>query len=526
MRRTLYTTGLAALLAGTVLTVPALAQDRISLLVNTVQIFGTVDPAKISDYTEYMAAVNLYEALTTVSPDGAIIPALAESWTVSDDNLVYTFNLRTDATFQDGTSVQASDVVYTLQRLIAINQGPSYLFADLVDPDNVVSLDESTVEITLNEVYAPFLASTPLILVVNEDLARAEGGDDEWAEAYVGEHSAGAGAYRLDSHVQGSQLVISRYEDYYKGWDNGTPIDEIRFVVTSDEATVRALATSGELGMSAPALSSEAFDYLGALPGYKILEAATSTGFYIKLNSKLAPTDDLHIRRAIALAVDYEIIQEVIYPGSPMHGPLAHTFADAYLDTLPAPVFDLEAAAAEVALSQYAGSEPIELTMTWVAGLGFEEEIALMFKSNLDSIGFDVRLQPEPWNRITELAASPETTPNATQVFASASYPSPDSVFYTQYHSGAQGTWASMEWLLDPEVDALIDAARSTTDVDEQNEYYKELQQLLVDMQSDVFVLVENKRHAVSTCLQGYQWVPMLSWEYDFSNYWWDCEAG
>ena len=525
MKKTLLATSLTALLATTAVSAPVLAQDKVTLVVNAVQIFGTLDPAKISDYTDYMAAVNLYDAMTTVGADGTILPELAESWTVSDDNLTYTFKLRNDATFQDGSPVEAKDVVYSIQRLLGINQGPSYLFADLLDPEKVVATDASTVTITLNKVYAPFLTSTPLMLVVNEDLVKENAGTDTWAEAYVAEHSVGGGGYKLESNVQGSQLILSRFEDYYKGWAKGTPIDEIRFVITSDEATVKALATSGELGMSASALSNEAFESIGAMPGYKILENPTSTGFYIKLNSQLAPTDDVHIRKAIALAMDYDTIREVIYPGSPMNGPLASTFADAYLDTLPPQQFDMEAAAAEVAQSGYADKGLIKLNMSWVAGLGFEEEIALMFKSNLDSIGFDVTLQPEPWNRITELAASPETTPNATQVFSGASYPSPDAIFYVQYHSAAKGSWASMEWTENPEIDSLIDAARSTTNVDEQNGYYKELQQKLVDLQSDVFVLVENKRHAVNACLQGHEWVPMQSWEYDFANYWWDCAA-
>jgi peptide/nickel transport system substrate-binding protein len=320
--------------------------------------------------------------------------------------------------------------------------------------------------------------------------------------------------------------VIRRYEGYHGGWTKGTPIDEIRFVITSDDATTKALAQTGELGLSSSSLTSATFDAIGALPNYKILQHATSTGFYIKLNSKLAPTDDIHIRRAIALAMDYDTIRNVIFPGAPLNGPLASTFKSAYLDSLAAPVFDLEKAKAEVALSKYAGQEPIKISHAYVAGLGFEDEIGLMFKSNLEQIGFEVALQPEPWNRITELAAKPETTPNTTQVFNGATYPSPDSIFYVQYHSKAKGTWSSMEWLEDSEIDALIDKARETTDVPAQNAIYKDLQQKLVDRQSDVYMLAESQRYAANKCLQGYQWIPMMSWDLNFSNFWWDCSKG
>ena len=82
-----------------------------------------------------------------------------------------------------------------------------------------------------------------------------------------------------------------------------------------------------------------------------------------------------------------------------------------------------------------------------------------------------------------------------------------------------------MEWLQNPEIDALIEKARTTTDVDSQNEIYKTLQQKIVDLQPDVFMLTEDRRYAASTCLQGYEFVPMMSWDLDFSRFSWECPA-
>ncbi|RYE74883.1 MAG: ABC transporter substrate-binding protein, partial [Hyphomicrobiales bacterium] len=108
MHRLLTATALSALMLGAA---PALAA---TVTMNTVQIFGTIDPAKISDYTDYMAAVNLYDGLVSVDSGGNIIPELAESWTVSDDAKEVTYKLRDDAKFADGSPVEASDVVYTV----------------------------------------------------------------------------------------------------------------------------------------------------------------------------------------------------------------------------------------------------------------------------------------------------------------------------------------------------------------------------------------------------------------------------
>src|ERR1700727_2978936 len=85
---------------------PALAAPH-TITVNTMQIFGTIDPAKISDYTDYMASANLYDGLANVDPKGNLVPGLAEKWEVLPDATSVTFHIRADAKFQDGSPVQA-----------------------------------------------------------------------------------------------------------------------------------------------------------------------------------------------------------------------------------------------------------------------------------------------------------------------------------------------------------------------------------------------------------------------------------
>lgn len=521
MKRLLSATALAALSAG-----PALADEPVAITMNAVQIFGTIDPAKINDYTEYMAATNLYDGLTTVAAGGEIVPQLAESWDVSEDSLTYTFTLKEGATFQNDSPVEAADIVFSMQRLLEINEGPAYLFADLVDPDGVKALDPRTVEITLNKVYAPFLTITPLILAVDEDRVKASD-DDPWGEDQLAETTLGAGPYRLDSWERGARMVLSRYEGYHGGFATnaeGThPIDEISWVITRDEATVRSLAQRGDLGMSSQYQADATYENIDNLDGYDVNEAATATGFYLKLNNQVAPTDDVHVRRAIALALDYETIRETIYPGEVMRGPIGDAFADAVPEAAAAPSFDLEAAKAELAKSKYAGDEPIPLDHVYVANTSFEEEIGLLLKATLDRIGFDVTLRPEPWNRMTELATSVETTPATAQVFYGPTYPSPDSVYYVQYHSEAAGTWSSMEWVQDPELDSMINAARAETDAKARDEIYRDIFTKMVDEQRSVWMLVQTQRHAINSCLEGFEWVPMQSWYFDFSRYGWSC---
>ena len=203
---------------------------------------------------------------------------------------------------------------------------------------------------------------------------------------------------------------------------------------------------------------------------------------------------------------------------------MAAVFGDAYASDLPLPTQDLKKAAEEVALSKYAGKGKIPLMHGYVASTKFEEEVGLLLKSALDPLGFDTTLRPFPWNVLTEMANKPENSPASVQIFNGPTYPSPDSIFYVQYHSKAAGTWSSMSWMQDPEIDAMIDTARGEVDVNKQNVIYKALQKKIVADQTDVFVLTATERHAIHRCLTGYQWSPIQSFGYNFSKFSWTCQ--
>ncbi len=402
-----------------------------------------------------------------------------------------------------------------------INLGPANLFSGVLKPGSVVAVDPQTVKFTLSKTFSPFLATVPAIRVLNSKVVKENAGSDD-AQGWLASHTAGAGPYKLKSWDRGTQMTIERDPNYYRGWGDG-PIDEVHFLVTSDEATVRSMAASGELTMTSQFQSPDTYDLLSKSPRFKVVKGDTATAFYLKLNSKAKPTDDLHIRKAIALATDYDTIHSTILPGGDLTGPLPKTFAAAYLEQ-PAPKFDLEGAKAEIAKSGYAGQKDIPLTLTYVSGAKFEEELALLMQANLEQAGFKVTLGAEPWNRVTEIAAKVETTPNISEVFFGPTYPSPDSMFFTQYNSKASGTWASMEWVQNPEVDKLIEDARATGDAAKQADLYKQLQTKLIDLQSDAFLETQVVRHAMDKCLDGYAYVPMQSFEYAFHKYSWTCK--
>ena len=116
-------------------------------------------------------------------------------------------------------------------------------------------------------------------------------------------------------------MTIERDPNYYRGWGEGA-IDEVRFVVTNDEATVRSMAASGELTMTSQYQSPDTYDALAKMPRLKVVKGDTSVAFYLEAQQQKAkPTDDMHIRKAIALATDYDTISATILPGGDLTGP-------------------------------------------------------------------------------------------------------------------------------------------------------------------------------------------------------------
>jgi len=113
------------------------------------QEFGTIDPARGTDYTESYAMLNLYDALVFPASTGEIEPKLAESWTISSDGLGYTFFLRQGVKFHDDTELTAEDVKYSVDRMLALQDGNSWLWADFVT------------EVTVDAPYTCLLYTSP-----------------------------------------------------------------------------------------------------------------------------------------------------------------------------------------------------------------------------------------------------------------------------------------------------------------------------------------------------------------------------
>ncbi|MGI9506303.1 MAG: ABC transporter substrate-binding protein, partial [Geminicoccaceae bacterium] len=282
---------------------------------------GEIDPAKGTDYADTILAINLYDTMVYPKQGGSgVQPHLATDWTI--DGATYTFNLRDDVTFNSGNPLTAADVVYSFERMMAMGQGNSNLFADVVD--SVEATDDHTVVFNLASPFAPFLATLVRMPIVDMATVKANEVDGDWASTWMSQNSAGSGPYVITSHDPQTETVLSYEPDYFIDPVEGYP-ETVRFRYGLEASTVRALMSRGEHDISSQWLPPEVYAGL-AEEGAKLVTEAGLTGEYFKLNTQRPPLDDVHCRRALAYAFDYATMGQLTQinaetsTGKPMTG--------------------------------------------------------------------------------------------------------------------------------------------------------------------------------------------------------------
>lgn len=472
-----------------------LAQQRVLRLDNSAP--GELDPHKGNDYSGSILAFNLYDTLVMPDPDKGVKPHLAVNWIVSNGGKTYTFNLRRGVKFHDGSTLQAADVVFSYERVKALDQGFSFLFSGWVS--SVKAVNPNQVQFTLSGTYAPFLSTLTRLPIVNKALVLKNkkdgkfGDNGDYGQAFLSSNDAGSGAYKVVSHNPQSLTVMEKFKDYFLGFAPKAP-DIVRQSYSVESATVRTLMVRGEHDISSQWHPNEVKKALAEQKGISLISEGGSGSLLLKLNTQRAPTDDVNFRKAMALAFDYDAllstlkITNKVSSGTPARGPLP-AGVPGYDKSLPFSKRDLTAAKAALAKSKYANQlDKVVVDMAWVAEVPSEEKIALLMQQNLGELGIKVNITKVPWATLTERFAKADTTPNTYPLYTGLSYPDADGLLYVMYSSKAAGTFWSSSWVNDAQVDKLLDDARTTTDNAKRVSLYAQVQKRVVtDLQTDIF---------------------------------------
>jgi ABC-type transport system substrate-binding protein len=426
----------------------------------------TLDPALVRDVDSAAVMYELYSGLVTLAPDLTVVPDLATGWQVSPAGTVYTFTLRSEATFHDGTPVTAADFQHAIERSCDPQTGSAVAETYLGDilgcreklagqTDRVSGVavpDPHTVVLTIDAPKSYFLAKLtyPTSFVLDRRQLASDAG---WLD-----HPNGTGPFRLAEHVPEERLVLERAPGYY-----GQPahLDRVEVDLRPVDAATRY--ENGELDAT-PVGAGElerVKDPLNPL-SREVLVGPGSLGLsYVAFNTRQPPFDDVHVRRAFNLALDKRRLVEVVLhgavqpadsilpPGLPGHSP----------DLRPYP-FDPAAARAELAASRYGSPASVPPVVLYTSGEGGSDPVAAAVADYLtDALGVPVTVEQAPWERFQE-----ELAEGAYGMYIlgwAADYPDPQDFLDVLFHGASP---LNSTGYANPEVDALLEAARVEQD--------------------------------------------------------------
>ena len=412
--------------------------------------------------------VLFYNRLVEWAPDGKLQPALAESWTTSQDGKSWTFKLRRGVKFHTGRELVADDVKFTLDRVLDANVGSGgrgYLLAI----EGIETPDKYTVIIHTKTPTASLLAGLAgnwqSILPRDEYEKRGD----------LRRTAIGTGPFILQEWVPQSHLKARRNPDY---WDKGKPVvDALEIKIIPDEASIIAQLRTGNIHH---AMLEDNKNYLLVKDDKRLTALRTSRlGFdCLMINMGRKPFSDVRVRQALSLAIDRnEVLQvaasglgQVTGPATPAMKPWALPL-DAYKEWYTPNIERAKKLLADAGFPSGFKTSILAIPTfpTMVAG-------AQVISAQLKRVGIDAQIVQQEYGVWIKNIIKPTFNFDLSMQLTNGEA-DPDSLFFRRFH-GSEQQWTNGG---DPEVDALLDQGRAAIDRTKRKETYDKAQRLMVE---------------------------------------------
>ncbi|WOB06232.1 ABC transporter substrate-binding protein [Piscinibacter gummiphilus] len=437
-----------------------------------------------------MVAWHVYDRLVSHGqkklPDGnasydatVLTPELAERWEISPDKKVYTFFLRKNAKFHDGTPVTAKDVKWSFDRAVAAGGFPAVQMAagSLDDPKKFSVVDDYTFRITLdkpNKLILPDLV-VPVPVIVNSTLAKKHAtAADPWALEWVSRNGAGGGAYKIESWTPGQQTVFVRFDD----WKSG-PLPKLKKVIyrqIASAGTRRALLEKGDVDISV-GLPPKDYAELAQSPKVKVIGVPVQNDLiFVDMNTKIKPFDNPKVRQAISYAIPYkEILSSALYNrGVGMFG---GDPSKPYAPTWPVPIkYTADLAKAKALLAEAGFPNGFKTTLSFdLSEATVREPTAILIQESLKKIGVEVTLEKVPGSNWFAQMASKTMPMVIAEFYGWLDYPE---YFFFWNFDGKNNAVFNTANYTNPVLDEQIEIARFASD----DKVYKASLQKMVDI--------------------------------------------
>lgn len=352
----------------------------------------TMDPIKTAQNIDFWVFSNMYDVLVRVDKKGTTLePGLAESWTVSDDQLVYTFKLR-DAKFSDGSPITAADAAFTLKRIRDHKEsvwGSTYSVIK-----DASATDDKTLVVTLNQPTVPFLSmlAMPGISIVPEKAVSAD-------EAGFAEHPISSGAFTLKEWRRGDRVILEKNPNFWQA--DRVSLDGVEWISVPDDNTRVLKLQAGELDCAIFIPFSRVAE-LKQDPKLNVLLDPSTREDAMLINHQHGALAKKEVRQALDMAIDEQAIVDTVTFGA---GAVANSYIPAgslyyYADNLKRPY---DPAAAKKMLEE-AGASDLTLQYNVEAGNEVDEQIAILVQQQAAQAGITVNIQKidaaAAWNEL------------------------------------------------------------------------------------------------------------------------------
>ena len=466
----------------------------------------TIDPHLVGDATSSVITNEVFGGLVTLSLDYQPVLDLAESCSISEDGLVYTFALRENASFQDGSPVTAHDVKWSIERAAdpdTLSTTAETYLGDIVGvKDKLCSeeqaaegkctpadevrgvrvIDDRTVEFTLDAPKAYFLAklSYPTAYVLDrEPIERLKNdGDDKNDNDWLDQPN-GTGPFRLAQYDIGELLILERNEHYHLGPPH---IDSVHMILSGGTAMI--MYENDEIHLTGVGTDDlpRLLDPNDPLNPELHRSAQDFSVFYIGLNVNEPPFDDPKVRQAMNYAIDLQGIAENVLDNrvSQATGVIPPGFPS-YNQNLRGYSFNPDLARELLESSTYAdalasGDFPrITLTISGSFGATVPTYLEVMLEQ-WRALGIEIDIQQTEWGTFLD-----DVNNKMYQMFSLgwiADYPDPENFLDLLFHGESNNNHTNYN---NPEVNRLLEEARTERDRDRRFEIYNQVEQMVLD---------------------------------------------
>jgi peptide/nickel transport system substrate-binding protein len=442
-----------------------------------------LDPQKTSAYFSFEVLENVFDTLVEPDANLEMRPALAESWTVSSDQLTWTFHLRKGVTFQDGSPFTADDVVYSYRRIIDEKLANVDKFSAVTD---VSAPDDDTVLIRVKQPTPNLLTNLGgfkgMAIVQRKNVESGQ----------IATHPVGTGPFAFASQKSGDSIMLAANPHY---WGGRPKVPGVTFRFISEPSTALSALQAGEIDWT-DSIPTQRVAQLKNDDSIELAVTPSNDYWYLALNEAREPWMDARVRQAIAYAIDRKAIVQATSYGTATANQLAIPEGNPWYTPYDTYRYDIEKAKSLLA---EAGASPETLDMLVTSEYPETVTAAQVIADNLKPLGITVNI------RTVDFATwlDEQNTGNFDMLMMGwLGNIDPDDFYYAQHHTDGS---SNAQKFSNPDVDRLLDAGRVETNQQARHADYAKAATIIADQVSYLYLYNPSVIQAWTTNLSGYE---------------------